>query len=569
MIRFGQLTVEGYCSILYHEENLGYIGMTQLRGINGVGKTTFLSAILWVLYGVSSKEVKDVNTWKKLRPKDYKGTMVSIYWESNGHIHQVIRCSNYTDKVNGSKGGDRLIYIIDGEEPKNKRKAEIQQMIIEDLGMSQRLFKNSVMFGQGVKRLVQESNTDKKEIFEEVFEVSYLSKAKKIAKDSRDKIKKEFDILDRELDYLIKEAKNAKSTYNNLKDNETHFNSNKEAKLSKLNKELDKIKASPKAFNKAKESFNKLEASLGDLNGNYKKKLDKYLLLQEELEEVTSIEGLDKLISSIIKKIKSNPDAAISKLNNLKENIIKVNSFNKTKSNYLEAKNKLVVDMQEKKSTYMEYQRLINKSKDLKEELLEVSKEKLKISSPKYKKLFKEYSAKILDINEHHTKLKSKLEDYDWVINEPLGNKGIKSYLLESALNKLNEVLETYSRTLGFKIEFSIDLNSVKKDFYTLIEINGNIADYEELSGGQKQLVNIAMAFAIHESTTVSKDINMLFLDEVFESLSPDNVEIVLDLIKSVSKGRSIWIITHQSALPLNNARVKEVNSKEGLTIFQ
>lgn len=40
---------------------------------------------------------------------------------------------------------------------------------------------NSIMFGQGIKRLIQESNADKKRIFEEVFDLEFLNIAKGIA----------------------------------------------------------------------------------------------------------------------------------------------------------------------------------------------------------------------------------------------------------------------------------------------------------------------------------------------------------------------------------------------------
>ena len=43
--------------------------------------------------------------------------------------------------------------------------------------------------------------------------------------------------------------------------------------------------------------------------------------------------------------------------------------------------------------------------------------------------------------------------------------------------------------------EFNIDLNSTRKDFVTLIERDNHIIDYDELSGGEKQVCNLCMAF--------------------------------------------------------------------------
>ena len=121
----------------------------------------------------------------------------SRYWNNNSEVHQVIRCSDYKGKVEGSKGGNRLVYLIEGVEVKNKKKLEIQALIEENLGLSYALFKNSIMFGQGLKRLIQETGPDKKKLFEEVFDVAYLSRAKAIAIDSRKEVKEEFESLDR------------------------------------------------------------------------------------------------------------------------------------------------------------------------------------------------------------------------------------------------------------------------------------------------------------------------------------------------------------------------------------
>lgn len=51
------------------------------------------------------------------------------------------------------------------------------------------------MFGQGMKRLIQESGSDKKQLFEEIFELNYISKARKIAQDKYNELRVELDGL--------------------------------------------------------------------------------------------------------------------------------------------------------------------------------------------------------------------------------------------------------------------------------------------------------------------------------------------------------------------------------------
>lgn len=205
---------------------------------------------------------------------------------------------------------------------------------------------------------------------------------------------------------------------------------------------------------------------------------------------------------------------------------------------------------------------------DIDEELEKLKQEKLKVMSPKYKEKLKEIRKTLRKVDEDYHNKELELENYNWLINDPLGNNGIKAYLFDSSLDMLNRTLDKYSQVLGFRIEFNIDLGTVRKEFFTLIERDGQIIDYDELSGGEKQLVNVAMAFAMNESLTMSKGINLAFLDEVFESLSSDNVEVVTSLIRHTFADKTLFLITHLDSLPLSNTKILQVEKVNGLSSY-
>lgn len=573
MIKLGKLIIEGYGSIPKYECDLdnGYINI--IRGPNGYGKTTLLSSITWVFYGKPSKEgVTDVGTWKEFRTKEYQGTKVEIYWNNNSEVHQVIRCSDYKGKVEGSKGGNRLVYLIEGVEVKNKKKLEIQALIEENLGLSYALFKNSIMFGQGLKRLIQETGPDKKKLFEEVFDVAYLSRAKSIAQDEKQEVLEEIRAIQSKAKVIESNYDNAIATYQDLKSHEQVFHT-------ELKKSLESVRAKVRQGNMMIDDINlglhkkeKLLAKAIEKDSQLKLDIDKlyqtYLDNKDKLDEVTSINGLDSLIKVIIKLILSKPKKAISKLKELQSSIIDMNNHNDKRNSLLEAKSKVKDEVRELKSAISELEEMLELIETNRSELDRLVGQKQTISSPPYKKKARKYKKELKAINKELGPLLEKLEDYDWVINDPLGNNGIKSYIFESSLGTLNDTLMEYANILGLSIEFGVDLETTKKDFYTLVEYKKRIVDYNELSGGQKQLVNLAMAFAMWESTSSTKSINILFLDEVFESLSRDNIEIVLDLIKHISKGKSIYIITHHESLPLSNSKTINLAYKNGLTSF-
>ena len=200
MIKFNNLVIEGFCSIPQYTLNLNSgNGITIIRGANGFGKSSLLASISWVCYGKTPKGVNNVNTWEKVRPKDYKGTKVQLFFTKKNVTYSIIRCQNYKGEVLGSKGKDRIILLEDGVEVNEKSKPAIQQKIIKILGMSYELFNNSLMFGQGVKRLIQESSSDKKKLFEEIFELEYLNIAKQLASNEMSEVRDEIEHFDIEL----------------------------------------------------------------------------------------------------------------------------------------------------------------------------------------------------------------------------------------------------------------------------------------------------------------------------------------------------------------------------------
>ena len=205
----------------------------------------------------------------------------------------------------------------------------------------------------------------------------------------------------------------------------------------------------------------------------------------------------------------------------------------------------------------------------IKEQLSKLKKEKLKVLSPKYKEQIADIRKRLRKVDEDYHNKELELEDYNWVIDDPLGNNGIKAYLFDSSLDFLNKELEKYYEILGFHISFEIDLSTTRKEFCTLIEKDGHIIDYDELSGVEKQLVDISMAFAMNQALTISKGINIAFLDAVFESLSSDNIELVIQLVKEVYKDKTLFLISHHDSLPFSNVKILEVEKRNGLSYYK
>lgn len=571
MIQFGNIIIEGFCSIPYLELNLGSKGITVIRGATGEGKTTILSALVWGAYGKNLKGKSDVNTWEKYRPKNYNGTKVEIYFGKDGKTHKITRCLKYKGEVNGAKGKDRLIYEIDAVEVSEKNRGEIQALINADLGMSYSLFMNSILFGQGMKRLIQESSSDQKDLFEEIFELGYISKARDIAKGYYTEALREYNEISQKYSSSKEKKQSIQRMLDDLKKQANHVKNDLSSRVKVLEKKLSLL-AKAKKENELKETVtykNRIEQRIQEARDNQKELLNKI----NDAKKKTRV-SLEEFIGVIIKLLKRGDiknslkrlmevKKAFGDIERLQDKCSKLadkisnyrDKLEELRDQEYEA-NKVQRDID---STHVEIKKLLS------EKRAGVNLGLIK----KYKTQLSTISDKLQSIESEMEEKRAKVDNYKWVMDDPLGNRGIKAFLFESSLDILNETLESYSEVLGFSILFYVDIQGVKKDFNTQIIMDGIEVSYEELSGGQKTLVNIAMAFAMNEVMTKAKGINIAFLDEVFENLSSEYVDLVIGLIRKIYKDKTLYLISHQESLPIPNARVLTVTRERGLSQYR
>ena len=568
MLKFIRIIIEGFASYEgYNELDLCPNSAVVIKAPNGSGKSTIFSSLVWCLYGKTIKGVSDVNTKKKYRTKEYKGTKVTTYFQKDGDVYMVTRCQNYTGNLeDGTKGRDRLQIVKNAEVVDIKSKPKLQEYLVQELGLSYSLFMNSIMFGQGMKKLIQETNSDKKKIFEEVFNLNYLNIAKNMAQKGKSQIHGQVELCRSEYNSINREYESCRETYLELKESEEAFDKrrNKDIKEKQGN-----IRSLEKEIKYKKEGLGSLKLVEDEIQAN---KLQEKAL-KEKLEAARNISNqpLEDVIDNIILLLEKNKvKKALQKVKTIKKAYSDIERYSYERDKVLNILSKLRTKEREVQRAKYILDNLTSKLKEAKRELARLeSNTDQKVNSPKYKKKAKSLKIKLKEQKAILEQREKELEDYEWLLNDPLSNKGIKAFLFDSCLGQLNDTLEKYAEVLGFRISFEVDLESTKKDFVTLIEMDGEIYDYDELSGGQQQLCNVAMAFAMNESLTASKDINIAFLDEVFESLSMDNVEIVIGLIKKTFEEKVLFLITHHESIPLSKFKTLRVERLNGRSSFK
>lgn len=591
MLNFNYLEIYGFGSLIGPIKfEFGNNGLTLVKGLNGAGKTTIFSALTWVAYGQQLKDKSKPTTWDHVQPKDYKGVKGELNFSNGKHDVTIIRCENYKDKVEGSKGGKRLILKVDGQvQQQYGDKITTQSAINKLLGMSFDLFVNSIVFGQKMKRIIDETGPKQKNIFDEAFEVNYVNNAKDSVDVDYKMLRDSFAKLTNDLSTLNNNIKSTKELFLNSKDSEQRFEELKQENITKAAIVIKILKAELNRLKKQKNNLKKeLRSKLKfiknwDLDG-WEKADDEYQVSKSAIiMKNTSITLMNDTITRLAKEILKHPKkcdkcgAPLDKAKR-KELLDALNSDRKkakVKLNTLEVEKSGLIDDRDYRKGLLdglnenkkEYDKAESDVRFIKNQIDNINKAltdtKEKIKEAKSNKVTEEnkeliikskgYKNNLIELRDKRKPIKKalkaatkELEILDWLVKDPLSNSGLKTYIFNSMLGAVNDELYRYATILGFEVEFAINMESKRKEFYSLIAKDGHIIPFNDLSGGQKQLVNIAIAFAIHAVVNKSNNVNILIMDEVFESLDAINIDIVNELIQMKAEEKAIYLVTHQ-----------------------
>lgn len=609
MIIFDEIYITGFASIKAMEFDFNQPGLNIIRGENGAGKTTLLSALTWAWFGKMVKGSKNIATWPQNRDKDFNGTMVRSSVYIDGDKYTVVRCLKYKEELeDGAKGKDRLLFFKNGEQyTKHHDKRDLQNHIESILGYSFTLFINTVVFGQKMKRIIEETGPKQKELFDEAFESQFISDAREKTKKQRDDLYHDITTLSLEVDKDKEAYDEAKEDFEDAKGEVEGFEKEREEDIMRVSDKMADLKIKIDETQTRVKTIDQKEKELGDkperpdletVNKALNKAQNKYKDLIDKLGTIRSrqkeLKGLIKDNSALCpscgqpinaKQLKKNRKSYKKELADL---VVKRTDIGEKAEDAQKAVNTAQKEYDSQKKVYKQYDKklqayyslegelkeLRNDAKsvilmqgeleELKAEKTRIKNRKQTVDLAKLKKRTKNKRTKYRKAKVNLKNQKKELEMLEWLVKEPLGNAGIKAFLFNVMLQNLNEAMLQYSDIVGGIIEFGINQESARKEFYTTITKEGHEIDYNDLSGGQQQLINIIIAFGIHDIISSNKPVNILLMDEVFENLSTTNVEKVADLIaRKVDGDTSIFLVTHQTSfesLNANNINVLLVN---------
>ena len=509
-------------------------------GKNGQGKTSFQQSFDFSLFGT-------------LRGKNSKKIALSLLPNRiNKNLETEIEfINNSNNKINIKRTLEPTstkIFINDIDETKkvkNYKKEEKNNIIGFDFETYKSFISMSI---SDFANFIDLSPEEKRNIINKIFNLQdldkYLSLSNSIIKEYNDEKIKYHAIIDTN-------NKTISNLYQNIINIKRTGIIDKEKEIEKLILEKNSKKEPYKKLKKEIENFdkkiNELETERLEIEN------EKNIILNDILEAKVNL----KSIKDKLNAYKSGTCPICNTILTDESHLHNLNDINKTHEDYVsnldilnENNNNLILRLaqnsNQKKSIYNQkntsitnYNNIIYELKDITKKIAELNNTNNNITS------INEIEININDLKNKNIENQQKIDNIDSKIvtynnlKDVFSIKGIRKNIIKNIIKPINVYLK----------EILDDMNSI----YTIKlddEFNVNIYDRmsilihpESLSMGESKKINIAIALSYLKVILKFRRLNILFLDEVFSSMEPSNVEYAIKILKKFAKEFNLNII--------------------------
>ena len=505
-----------------------------LSGRNGTGKSTIIDGFDYVLYNkVQGRKAKKVKL-TSLPNRINKSLEVDINFTSDNGTNIDI-CRGHAPS--------KLVLKENGVENLKAGKDKINDLIENYIGLDHETFKGFISMSiNDFKNFISLSNEEKKLLLDKLFNLEVITVLNKILNDLIRESNNKYSLLDKEIDIINDNIDSIKTSIEKVKLNKE---SNLENELALLKENIEKYK----------EPFESVKVKLENV------KLKKRELTKELNDERTLLIETKSEISQIDKQLKlfENDKCPTCQAD--------LNSgFHKgIKESFVEKREKFTQVMEEIKKRGL---KLSESDKKL-DTILEKGNEKYQtlysnirtLRSQHDNLLRKKEAEKDEDLEEFYTsvdKLNERLivveneksdEDdkklYHKNLKKVLSEDGIKKTIIQNIIEPINYHISESIQTMNLPFEVVLDDN-----FNATVTSLGDDVDIETLSVGETKALNIAIMIGYLKLIRTKRQVNVLFLDEVFSSIDVDRINDVLVLLRDLAETSKINILlVHHSIL--------------------
>ena len=557
---------------------------------NGSGKSSLWEALLWCLTGDTVRGTKDV-----VNNKSDEGASVELNFVLNNKQYRVIRSKEHSIyKTN-------LKIFVDEKDVSGKGIRDSEKILSNLLSdVDAQLLSSVVILGQGLpQKFTNNTPSGRKEVLEKLTHSDFMI----------DDLKKR---VTQRQSILSERVSDISAKLNGERSREEILARQQAESMSFLSKSIDDVKKKLDSYrveqSKLEEDVRSIEATKAELSAQISETQEKRLSIKEKgTQEIlnlkqrqtelcepikTSVAELTaqrKQIEKTIKEKKSIKDVCPTCGQRI-SGVVIPDTADDEKS--LQSCNELLsaYNAQIKKinEAFTSEEAELRKTHNDEYSVCTLDINKLQDDLRRQSNTLNQIDSEILSINSKLNAVEAQYNEYQTLykyneeklkqINEQLTKSENEAFALESELEELNgrlSIVKSFSTALsrdfrGVLLTGLIDyLNNKLKEFSNIvfnsdsvlfaldgnnISIKCNGKEYESLSSGERQKIDVMVQFALRDMLCnyLGFSCNMLVLDEVFDGLDSRGCEKIIDLMSEcLSDVSSVFVVTHRQDLAI------------------
>ena len=557
---------------------------------NGSGKSAIFDAIVWALTGTTTRECKNVSNINS-----DNGAKVTLYFNVDDCEYEVTRTKDYKPL------GSTLKIIRNGEDVSGKGIRDSEKLLSEYLPDLTSSFLGSVIIlGQGLpQRFSNNTPSGRKDVLEKLSKSDFMiddlkqkvsdrkTQIQKLIRENEDKLlaattsksrmlkqkesidrylqelpdkhelQEKIDTYNRKVEELVEEVEGKKQRLES--ESSTELSKEKECKL----RQLSSLNSS--MYSELEQKKSEYSDQINELSER-KQSLKSYIRTNENIRDVCPTCG-----QKLIGVEKPNVDKERQELGEVETSLFDISAKRDSELNVI-------------KDSYMKKSKeLDNEIQQLGNQILEKSKaqSELKRSIEDLQKSIEQCKYRVASLvgqmdalEENAVRYNQELTSICDQLNEI--EKEILYYTNEQGpLNRRSEIISKMNTILsrdfrGYLLTNVINYISDRAKFYSMqvfgndnigfqlagnaIEISFDNKEYSNLSGGEKQRVDLIIQLSIRDMLCkfMGFSSNIIVLDEFIDGLDAKGCEQILGLIaNNLTDVGTVYIITHHSSVAI------------------
>ena len=545
MIVFKEVRYKNFLSTgnVFTEIPLNENATTLIVGENGAGKSTFLDAITFSLFG---KPFRNINKPQLVNSVNEKDCVVEVEFSIGKKEYKVVR---------GIKPNVFEIYV-DGNLLNQDAKSKDYQDHLEKmiLKMNYKSFTQIVILGStNFTPFMQLSAADRRAVIEDLLDIQIFSSMNVIVKSKLHTLKDEAAQLKIQIDNTKDKIELHKKHLDELKKNtkelvdakKKEFEENSQTlkdiaiELTEKENQIEKIVLSISDEETSTKKFQKLNQLEAKIEGNIQK-------LEKDIE-FYSVNSTCPTCDQAINNKEEKVHTCNSKISELTDGLTKLKEESDA---VLQRINTIKVTQKELKTLEQDLVRITTHRKQVRSYIAKLQEEIDVIESkPAMSDEFKAQSKELLNAlqsyNEKRKTVSEQTQNYD-IVAQLLKDGGIKSKIIKQYVPVINKLVNKYLAAMDFFVNFNID-----EEFKETIKSrHRDDFSYENFSEGEKKRIDLALLFTWRSVAKLKNSVNtnLLIFDEVFDgSLDINGTEEFMKLINMMNDNTNIFVITHKS----------------------